>query len=203
MRGLGHVCVLLLNDSMQSRMKRDSMILAADDDRTRQRCVGALQTLSNLDLGIVVPMSIMELHMPATRELFATKNESVLGGLMAALGSAPVFVEGVDDADVYLQQLQSVMTSETVAAIRFYRNIEFAIEICEDTPSRGGGMACDEAVVKSLRVILASQPHPAPHFALVSALASARLAVPRLQEALDAGKARRVGQQVAELRAVR
>jgi hypothetical protein len=202
MRGLGHVCALLLNDSMQSRMKRDSMILAADDDRTRQRCVGALQTLSNLDLGIVVPMSIMELHMPATRELFATKNESVLGGLMAALGSAPVFVEGVDDADVYLQQLQSAMASETVAAIRFYRNIEFAIEICEDTSLRADGMVYDEAV-KSLRVILASQPNPAPHVALVSALASARLAVPHLQEALDAGKARRVGQQVAELRAVR
>ena len=66
----------------------------------------------------------------------------------------------------------------------------------------GDGMFFHDAV-KSLKVILASQPNPTAALSLLSALAPARLALPQLQEALDAGKAMRVGQQVSQLRAVR
>ena len=185
-------------------MKHENMILAADSDSTRQRCVSAFRAISDLDHGIVVPMSVMELQMPAASDLFATqtKRESVLQGLMACLGAAPVIVTDADDADVYLHQLQSVLTTETIAEVRFFRNIEFAVEVLEDDSSRGDGMAFHNAV-KSLKAILASQPNPTAASSLLSALAPARLALPQLQEALDAGKAMRVGQQVSQLRAVR
>jgi len=74
MRGLGHVCVLLLNDSMQSRMKRDSMILAADDDRTRQRCVGALQAAS-LATCVDAPYESAAFYIAMSPELFRMRNQ--------------------------------------------------------------------------------------------------------------------------------
>ena len=74
MRGLGHVCVLLVNDSMQSRMKRDSMILAADDDRTRQRCVGALQAAS-LATCVDAPYESAAFYIAMSPELFRMRNQ--------------------------------------------------------------------------------------------------------------------------------
>ena len=74
MRGLGHVCALLLNDSMQSRMKHDSMILAADDDRTRQRCVGALQAAS-LATCVDAPYESAAFYIAMSPELLRMRNQ--------------------------------------------------------------------------------------------------------------------------------
>jgi hypothetical protein len=108
-----------------------------------------------------------------------------------------------------LQQLQAVLTPEAAASVRFYRNIDFAASVCEDSSKtcRDLEQAADATLYaracSTLHTIVAGQAQPASVHTLASALAQGQQVIPSIQAAQDAAKAAGDNAKASQLHALR
>ena len=108
-----------------------------------------------------------------------------------------------------LQDLQSALTPEAVASVKYYRDTAFAAALCgecSDAEAAAGkfeGAALFTAASETLRAIVTGQGSPTPAGTLGTLLAQARLAVPEIEAAQSAATVANDHSKAAELQALR
>jgi uncharacterized protein with PIN domain len=108
-----------------------------------------------------------------------------------------------------LQDLQSALTPEAVASVKYYRDTAFAAALCSecsDAEAAAGKLenaALYTAASKTLHAIVAGQGSPTPAATLGTLLAQARLAVPDIEAAQSAATAAKDYSKAADLQAMR
>lgn len=127
------------------------------------------------------------------------------------LASPPAAVAAVSSAKwpSLLQDLQSALTPEAVASVKYYRDTAFAAALCgeySDAEAAAGKFedaALYTAASKTLHTIVAGQGSPTPAVTLETLLAQARLAVSEIEAAQSAATAAKDYSKAAELQALR
>jgi hypothetical protein len=108
-----------------------------------------------------------------------------------------------------LQDLQSALTPEAVASVKYYRDTAFAAALCgecSDAEAAAGkfeGAALFTAASETLRAIVTGQGSPTPAGTMGTLLAQARLAVPEIEAAQSAATVANDHSKAAELQALR
>jgi hypothetical protein len=108
-----------------------------------------------------------------------------------------------------LQDLQSALTPEAVASVKYYRDTAFTAAICgecsdaEAAQEKLADAALYAAASKTLQAIVAGQGSPTPAATLGTLLAQARLAAPEIEAAQSAATAAKDYSKAAELQAMR
>jgi hypothetical protein len=126
-----------------------------------------------------------------------------------ALQTTPVPAVSCADWPTLLQQLRGVLTTEAVASVKYYRNMAFAANVCDELSDAEAaeGVLADAAhfaaASKKLHSIVAGQGSPTSAETLTSLLAQVNHAVPAIETAQDAAKTAKEYSKAADLQELR
>ncbi len=126
-----------------------------------------------------------------------------------ALQTTPVPAVSCADWPTLLQQLRGALTTEAVASVKYYRNMAFAANVCDELSDAEAaeGVLADAAhfaaASKKLHSIVAGQGSPTSAETLTSLLAQVNHAVPAIETAQDAAKTAKEYSKAADLQELR